>query len=62
VNTHGGLLSQGHVEGILHITEAVRQLRGSCVEPERQVVVLVYDDLTDEITLPKFRRVEDRPG
>lgn len=25
-------------------------------------VVLVHDDVTDEITLPKLRRVEDRPG
>jgi len=35
VNTHGGLLSCANVPGILHITEAVKQLRNGC--GQRQV-------------------------
>jgi acetyl-CoA acetyltransferase len=36
LNPHGGALSEGHVSGVNHVIEGVRQLRGS-VEPERQV-------------------------
>jgi len=36
VNPHGGALSEGHVSGVNHVIEGVRQLRRS-VEPARQI-------------------------
>jgi len=43
VNTHGGLLSCANVPGILHITEAVKQLRNGCGQrqvPEAEVALV----------------------
>jgi acetyl-CoA acetyltransferase len=37
INPHGGALSEGHVSGVNHVIEAVRQLRRE-VPPERQVL------------------------
>jgi acetyl-CoA acetyltransferase len=36
VNPHGGALSEGHVSGVNHVIEGVRQLRRT-VEPARQI-------------------------
>lgn len=51
VNPHGGLLSEGHLGGMNHIAEGVRQLRHACgdrqVKDAQAAVVTGYGDFGD---------------
>ena len=50
INTHGGLLSQGHIMGMNHVIEGAKQIRGSSdvqVEGAQHCLVSGYGDFGD---------------
>lgn len=47
-NTHGGLLSHAYVLGIAHVTELVRQLRGTAANQVEDVELAAYAGFTAE--------------
>jgi acetyl-CoA acetyltransferase len=50
VNTHGGLLSQGHIQGMNHIIEGVKQIRGTSpvqIPNAKLIAVTGYGDFAD---------------
>jgi acetyl-CoA acetyltransferase len=51
VNTHGGLLAEGHLSGLNHVIEAVRQLRGEAGDRQlpraRHIAVTGFGDFCD---------------